>query len=261
MKHPESPTSTAYLFDLDKTALNIKQLVELVIAALAPKLGRSVDQLKDSYEKFRIAEKASNLQNGKVDTTFMLVNLCQYWRSELNIADSIDLYQLFLTEVEAMAESCLYPDFLVAVGQLRRFGRIGIYSQGENEWQNFKIVAINPGKNGIDEQLIFVDLDKSSPEFLANLVQNLTEQNISEVVIIDDSLTILQHVLTNWPTSLQIRLVLYLIDRSGSSTTQSGALASQKAADGMASQIIRISSLTELPQLEENRLAQPIINQ
>lgn len=216
---------TAVLFDLDGTLIETAALMKHVLEQMDVQLRIPRHTLFELYTDFR------RRTAGK---TFLPQDLWQEIAPQLppeSARTAKQLQNLFQEIVDSAVGNYIFPDVSNVVNTVSQKATVAIYTEGENEWQELKISAMTKGGvNSIvdaaigsqgnvpvqkfEDELQFVNQDKTSKEYLRHINVVLLGRGIKNVVIVDDNPEVLRRVRANWPKNYLPEPELVLLDRT-----------------------------------------------
>ncbi len=167
-------------FDIDGTLFNVSSFINLLHQRLIDQFGlknKDIEQLKALYDEVK-KENGYFLPSSfldKITSHFPFIN-----KEELKeVFYNIDLF-----------EKSVYKDTSI-VKSLADSAIIGIFSQGEENFQKRKIVFI---KNFLDEDKIYIFLNK-----LRQAIEVFPKYSEYDIFLVDDNLDLLKEIKSMYP--------------------------------------------------------------
>jgi phosphoglycolate phosphatase-like HAD superfamily hydrolase len=146
------------LFDLDDTLFSKNEYVKRLGDNLAKECGVSVEEVMTMEKDYFESLKNSN--------DFHIKNLLKYLNK--NFDKKIEL-EKFNSDKLKIYSGSLFPDTIPVLKKLQKNNfTLGIYSQGFDDCQRVKMNASGIG-DFIDNRFIFINRNKSDPEFIRTL--------------------------------------------------------------------------------------------
>lgn len=162
-------------FDIDGTLFDVSNFLNLLHQKLIEQLGmtsQDITKLKILYDEVK-------KENGYFLPTSFLTKIVNHFQ----LVD-IDRLEKIFWEVD-LYEKSLYKDAL-AVGDLAKLARIGIFSKGEREFQKKKLSFLEISINDQDIYIFPNKIDKAREVF--------GKYEDYKVYLVDDNLEVLEHV-------------------------------------------------------------------
>jgi FMN phosphatase YigB (HAD superfamily) len=140
------------LFDFDSTLFNVSALKVAIYHNLAKKLNLSNEEFKQKKDKYVASLSDQNF----VPKTFV-----EHISQRENVDELVN--EIFQTNVDY--SEYLYPESLEILQQLSKSYTLGIFSEGDPDWQMEKIVKTKI-LSYFDQEYVFVHQNKTTKEAL-----------------------------------------------------------------------------------------------
>lgn len=180
-------TKPLILFDIDKTLIDTDALRLLQRETLAQALGVSSQDIADRFMKYYGTLKDTS----DFAPSDFLPYLSRTYQTSLE-----NLREVFFAPLNF--QKVLYPDVVEVLSHLRNQGyTLGLYSQGDQEFQEHKMLANNL-LTFFEKPHRHIMREKMDPSLIENLPEN--------TVIIDDRVEVVQF-LEQFPNAIPVRMV------------------------------------------------------
>ncbi|PIY79128.1 MAG: hypothetical protein COY81_04410 [Candidatus Pacebacteria bacterium CG_4_10_14_0_8_um_filter_43_12] len=176
-------TEQTVYFDIDKTLVDTQKLLQ--------NCRQSLVQIGVLPENFDRAAKAylGHLTSRTEYNPDDFIATVAFYQPEIEMTDISAAFWLAQNFAEA-----LFPEVLTVLTQLSAHFTLGIFSQGNKDWQRKKLRKTGLAEFFSSDHLIIADY-KLSPEIVTLLEEN--------AIVIDDKSEVIQFLKTDGPTGLK----------------------------------------------------------